>query len=81
MCGLPFFQGYFNLIDFDRSWFLIDLNFYKPGIFQGLSLNFNSFLEFFLEMHRFSNFSSNVLKDFSVFVFDGSKRRVAYWLA
>ena len=40
-----FRQGSFNLINFDRSWFLIDIDFCKPGVMQGLTLNFNVFLE------------------------------------
>ena len=45
--GFLFLQGSFNLINFDRNWFLIDIDFCKPEVIQGLSLNFNLFLEFF----------------------------------
>ena len=41
--GLPFLQGSFNLIKFDRNWFLIDTDFCKAGVIHGLSLNFNLF--------------------------------------
>ena len=40
-----FRQGSFNLINFDRNWFLIDVDFCKAGVMQGLTLNFNAFLE------------------------------------
>ena len=40
-----FRQGSFNLINFDRNCFLIDIDFCKPGVMQGLTLNFNVFLE------------------------------------
>ena len=52
LCELPFLQGSFNLINFDRKWFLIDIDFCKPQVIQGLSLNFKLFLYFFLEMHK-----------------------------
>ena len=52
LCGHPFLQGSFNLINFDRNWFLIDKDFCKPGVIQGLPLNFNLVLEFFLELHK-----------------------------
>ena len=45
--GFLFLQGSFNLINCDRNWFLIDIDFCKPGVIQALSLNFNLFLEFF----------------------------------
>ena len=50
--GFIFLQGSFNLINFDRNWFLIDIDFCKPEVIQGLTLNFNLFLELFLEAHR-----------------------------
>ena len=46
--GLHFLQGSFNFINFDSNWFLIDIDFCKPEVIQGLSLNFNLFLEIFL---------------------------------
>ena len=51
LCGLLFLQGSFDLINFDRNWFLKDIDFCKPGVIQGLFLNFNLFLEIFLEVH------------------------------
>ena len=52
MWSSSFLQGSFNLINFDRDWLLIDIDFCKPGVIQGLSLNFYLFLEFFLEVHK-----------------------------
>ena len=50
--GFLFLQGLFNLISFDRKWFLIDIDFRKPGVIQGLTLNFNIFLKIFLDVHK-----------------------------
>ena len=47
-----FFQRSFNLINIDSNWFLIDIDFCKPGVIEGLSLNFNLFLKTFLEVHK-----------------------------
>ena len=41
------FKGSFNLRNFDRNLFLVDIDFCKPGVVQGLSLKFNLFLEVF----------------------------------
>ena len=40
------------LIKFDKSWFLIDIDFHKPGVMEDLSLEFNLFLEILLEIHK-----------------------------
>ena len=46
--GFLFLQGSFNLINFDRKWFLLHIDLCEPGVIQGcLSLNFNLFLDFF----------------------------------
>ena len=45
--GFVFLQESLDLINFDRNWFLIDIDFCKPGVIEGLSLNFNLFLEIF----------------------------------
>ena len=45
-----FLQGSFNLINFGKDWFLIDIDFWKPRVI--LSSNFNLFLEIFLEVHK-----------------------------
>ena len=42
LCGLPFLQGPFNIINFDRNWFLIDIDFCKSGVIQSLSLKTQS---------------------------------------
>ena len=39
--------GFFIYRSFDRSWFLIDKDFCKPGVTQDLSLNFNLIFEIF----------------------------------
>ena len=52
LCGFPFLQEYFNLINFDRNCFLIDIDCFKPRVIYGLSLNFNLLLDFFLEVHK-----------------------------
>ena len=57
--GFLFLQGSFNLINFDRNWFLIDIDFCKPEVIQGLSLNFNLFLEFFFRGAKVSSKDSN----------------------
>ena len=48
-----FVQGSFNLLNFDRNWYLIDIDFYKPGVVLGLSLNCNLYLELFSEVHKY----------------------------
>ena len=63
--GFLFLKGSFNLIYFDRNWFLINIDFFKPGVVQGLSLNFILFLEIFLRGAKVSSKNSNV---FSVHV-------------
>ena len=50
--GFLFSQGSFNLINFERNSFLIDIDFCTPGVIQGLSLNFNLLLEMFFEKHK-----------------------------
>ena len=63
LCGLPFLQGSFNLIHFDRNWFLIDIDVSKPGVIQGLSLNV-TFIIFFRDTKvssKDSNFSREAL--------------------
>ena len=77
LCGFPFLQGSFSLRNFDGNWFLLGVNFCKQRVNQGLSLNFNLFLEIYLVKHKCqvdSNFSRKVLLDFSVFLLDESKR-------
>ena len=42
---VPCFTRALHLKNLDRNWFLIDIDFCKPRVLQGLSLNFNLFLE------------------------------------
>ena len=57
--GFLFLKGSFSLIYFDRNWFLINIDFCKPGVIQGLSLNFILFLEIFLRGAKVSSKNSN----------------------
>ena len=49
---LLFLPRSFNLIKFGRTYFLINIDFSKPGIIQGLSINFKLFADIFLELHK-----------------------------
>ena len=49
--GLAFLARSFNLMNFYRNWFLIEIDFCKPDVIQGLSLNF-IFIEIFSDVHK-----------------------------
>ena len=77
LCVLPFSQGSFSLIHFDRNWFLKDIDICKKEVIHDLLLNFNLFSDTFFRGAQVSSKDSTfrkVLFDFSMFVLDESTK-------